>query len=87
MWGPAQNFGRIGSAVLTFIENKQPDRHPSKECIDCLDQILNKFYFDTLNFNNHKIFNESTSQYQSNANIHFGNLNNEKLNGNTLKRF
>ena len=26
MWGPAQNLGPTGSAVLTFIEYKQNDK-------------------------------------------------------------
>ncbi len=30
MWGPTQNLGLIGSAVLTFIGYKQTNKHPDK---------------------------------------------------------
>ena len=31
MWGPTQNAGSIGLAVLTFIGYKQTNRHPYKQ--------------------------------------------------------
>ena len=30
MWCPTKKLGPIGSAVLTFIENKQTNKHPDK---------------------------------------------------------
>ena len=33
MWGPTQNLGPIGSAVLTFIEYKQTDAQTEKQRI------------------------------------------------------
>ena len=30
-WGPTQNLGPIGSAVLTFIGYKQTNKHPNKK--------------------------------------------------------
>ena len=30
MWGPTQNLGPIGSAVLTFNRNKQTNKHPDR---------------------------------------------------------
>ena len=33
MWGPTQNLGPIGSAVLTFIGKQQTDRQTEKQSI------------------------------------------------------
>ena len=51
MWGPTKNFGRIGSAVLTFIgykqTNKQTDRQAKYIYIDIVDtdkKIEDKFH-------------------------------------------
>ena len=41
MWGPKQNFGPIGPAVLTFIENKRTDKHPDTQTLSIYTDLCN----------------------------------------------
>ena len=40
MWGPAQNLGPIGSAVLTFIGYKRTDKQTNRQVLIFHDVIL-----------------------------------------------
>ena len=42
MWGPTQNLGQIGLAVLTFIRNNKTGRQTDKQRIYA-DEILDIF--------------------------------------------